>query len=105
MTTAPPPTAYEPPQEPAGGFSLGDFLSFTYLITPALVQGIYILGAILITIAGLFAMLSSGPNSGPLVGILIIVFGNLVWRVYMELMMLFFRINQGIQQIERNSRH
>jgi len=112
MTTAPPPQppASPPPAPPTmsqgerSGFSLGDFLSFRYMITPPLVQVIYVLVTVIITIAGLVTMLSDAPNAGPLPGLLIIVFGNLLWRVYMELVMLFFRINEGIQGIERNTR-
>lgn len=85
-------------------FSLGGFLSFRYMITPVLVQGIYVLVAVIITIVGLIAMVNAGPDGGILTGLLIIVLGNLVWRVYMEIVMLFFRINEGIQAVERNTR-
>lgn len=109
MTTAPPQQPAAPPPPPAvetegTGFSLGDFLSFRYMITPPLVQVIYVLVTVIITIAGLVTMVSDTPGSGPLPGLLIIIFGNLVWRVYMELVMLFFRINDGVQGIERNTR-
>ena len=111
MTTAPPPQqpAAPPPPAPAAeagrtGFSLGDFLSFRYMITPPLVQVIYVLVALIITVVGIFTMVSNAPGGGPLPGLAIIIFGNLLWRVYMELVMLFFRINEGIQGIERNTR-
>jgi hypothetical protein len=110
MTTAPPPQQpATPPPAPAGapersGFSLGDFLSFRYMITPPLVQVIYVLVAVIIVIAGLVTMVSNAPGAGALPGLAIIIFGNLIWRVYMELVMLFFRINDGIQGIERNTR-
>lgn len=111
MTTAPPPqppTAQAPPPPAAepdrAGFSLGDFLSFRYMITPPLVQVIYVLVAVIITIVGLLTLVSDAPGGGPLAGLLIIIFGNLIWRVYMELVMLFFRINDGIGGIERNTR-
>ena len=110
MTTAPPPQQpAAPPPPPAAepgrtGFDLGAFLSFRYMITPPLVQVIYVLVAVIITIAGVVTMVSNAPGGGPLPGLLIIIFGNLLWRVYMELVMLFFRINEGIQGIERNTR-
>jgi len=106
MATAQPPLeAPASAPAPSGGFSFGSFFSFRYMITPVLVQGIYIIGAVLITIFGLVAMFGSTPSSsGPLGGLLIIVFGNLLWRVYMEIVMLFFRINDGIQRVERNTR-
>jgi hypothetical protein len=109
VTTTPPPPAppatgippSAPPPRP--GFDLNAFLSFRYLITPPLVQGIYVLGAIGVTITALVTMFSGAQNS-VLGGLLIIVFGNLIWRVYMELVMLLFRINDGIQEIGRNTR-
>jgi hypothetical protein len=110
MTTAlPPDQPAAPPPPPAapserGGFNLGDFLSFRYMITPPLVQVIYVVVTLIITIVGLVTMVSDAPGGGPLPGLLIIVFGNLVWRVYMEIVMLFFRINDGVQAIERNTR-
>jgi hypothetical protein len=111
MTTAPPPQPppAQPPPPPAArteraGFTVGDFLSFRYLITPPLVQVIYVLGAIFVTIAGLLAMVGTTGRPEVLSGLLIIVFGNLIWRVYLELVMLLFRINDGIQGIERNTR-
>jgi len=108
MATADPPTGTyaQPPTGPSdGGFTMGNFLSFRYLITPVLVQGIYLIGAALITIGGVVAIVAPGPTSGgALGGLLILLLGNLLWRVYMELVMLFFRINEGVQRIERNTR-
>jgi len=103
--TAMPPSQYPeaaPVSEPSS-FTVSGFLNFRYLITPVLVQGIYLLIALLITIAGLVTMFSGVSGGGPLAGLLIIVIGNLVWRIYMEFVMLFFRINEGIQRIERNT--
>jgi hypothetical protein len=100
----PPPTTPPPPAPADEGFTLGNFLGFRYLITPALVQVIYVLVAVIIVIVGLLAIASDAPGQGPLTGLLIIVFGNLLWRVYMELVMIFFRINEGIQNIDRNTR-
>lgn len=110
MTTTPPPGEYtapaptSPPPATDRGFSISDFLSFRYMITPPLVQVIYVLVAVIIVVAGLVTMFSNAPGGGPLPGLAIIIFGNLIWRVYMELVMLFFRINEGIQRIDRNTR-
>jgi hypothetical protein len=106
MTTAPPPQqpATPPPAPERTGFTLGNFLSFRYMITPPLVQVIYVLVAVIIVLVGLVTMGSNMPGGGVLPGLAIILFGNLIWRVYMELVMLFFRINDGVQGIERNTR-
>jgi len=103
MTTAPPPAS---PADDVAGFNLGDFLSFRYLITPPLIQVIYLVGAVVITIIGLLLMLGARGDigAGLFGGLAFILLGNLAWRVYMELVMLLFRINSGIQQIDRNTR-
>ncbi len=102
---APQPTnAYgAPPPRTSGGFDWGDFVNFRYLITPGLVTVIYVLGALAITLAAI-ASLVSGGTGGVIAGILIFVFGNLYWRVILEFIIVLFRINEGIQAIERRGR-
>ena len=105
MTTMPPSQNAEPaPLAEPSGFTVSGFFNFRYMITPVLVLGIYILVAVTITIIGLVTMFGTSAGSGVVPGLLIILIGNLMWRIYMEFVMLFFRINEGIQRIERNTR-
>ena len=95
--TPPPP---EPSARPKQRFDFGDFIAFRYLITPSLVTVIYVIGAILITIAALGTMTQSGA-AGITGGLLLLVFGNLYWRVILEFIMVLFRMNDALQSIDR----
>ncbi len=96
------PTQGTPPVAPAPGFDFGDFLNFRYLITPGLITIIYVVGAVFITLAALASLAGGAP--GFVAGVLVFVFGNLYWRVVLEFVIVLFRINDGIQAIERRGR-
>jgi hypothetical protein len=103
-TPPPAPPAYAPPPpRPSNGFDWSDFINFRYLITPGFVTIIYVIGAIFITL-GALASLANGGAGGVLVGILVFIFGNLYWRVILEFIIVLFRINEGIQSIDRRGR-
>jgi hypothetical protein len=95
-----PPTATPPPTS-GEKFDINAFLSFRYLITPALVSVIYFVGAMLITLAAVGTL---AQRNGAVAGILIFIFGNLYWRVILEFIMVLFRMNDSLQSIERRGR-
>lgn len=102
------PVSWTPPITPPVGpptrrFDFNDFITFRYLITPGLVTVIYVVGALLITIASVVAMLSGG-SAGVVGGLLALVFGNLYWRVILEFIMVLFRMNDALQSIDRRGR-
>lgn len=109
MTTTPPPPGGAPPSpaaQPARtepGFSWNEFFGFRYMITPILIQAIYLIGAALILIAAIAALFTSGV-AGFFIGLIILVFGELAWRVYMELVILLFKMFGSLQEIERRGR-
>ena len=102
---SPPPTSSgwtAPPSRPrtAGqGFNLQDFLYFRYLITPPSMTVIYIFGAVAVTFGAIATM-----GSSVLFGLLILVFGNLYWRIILEFVMVLFRINDSLQSIDRRGK-
>lgn len=98
--TPPPP---QPSGRPTQAFNFGDFISFRYLITPTLVTVIYVIGAVVITLVALGAMTQSGAG-GVLGGLLLLIFGNLYWRVILEFIMVLFRMNDALQSIDRRGR-
>lgn len=85
------------------GWDWNEFFGFRFLITPVLIRWVYVIGAAIITVLAVAALFTTA--GGPVIAIFsalaILVFGNLVWRVYMELVMLLFRINDSLQEIER----
>jgi hypothetical protein len=102
-----PPVAWTPPTPPAPsqprGFDFTEFIRFRYLITPAFITVVYVIGAIVITIAALGAMASGGGN-GLIAGLFVLVFGNLYFRVILEFVMVLFRMNDSLQSIDRRGR-
>lgn len=86
----------------SGGFDLSAFLSFRYLITPTIITIVYIIGAVLITLASVAAM--AGGGGGLVSGLLILFFGNLYWRVILEFVVVLFRMNDSLGSIERRGR-
>ncbi|HXB06298.1 MAG TPA: DUF4282 domain-containing protein [Puia sp.] len=96
------------------GFNWKDFLSFKTMITLQIIQIVYVVVAILITLAGLAAMFGGnsggygaygGPASlltggGFFGGLIVLVVGNIGWRMWCELIVVFFRMNKTLNNIE-----
>ena len=78
------------------GFNLVDFLMFRYLITPPLITVIYVVAVILITLVALVQL-----SVNVLADLLGWVLAMLWVRVRFEVMIVLFRINDGIQTIAR----
>jgi uncharacterized membrane-anchored protein len=88
----------------------GGYFSFRTMITPIIVKLLYVIGMIAITIEGFVTMFSrrgtfyfgyyvSGGNFWR--GLLIIVVGNLIWRVVCEVIILLFSIHEILASIEK----
>ena len=90
--SAPPP----PVASPSKGFNIQDFAYFRYLITPAFMTVIYIIGAVLIT----FGALASIVGGQLLAGVLVFLFANLYWRIICEFIMVLFRMNDSLKSID-----
>jgi hypothetical protein len=94
-----PPVAWAPSGPTAGRFM--DFLNFRWLVTPAIIKVVYAVGAALISLAAILS--AFGPN-GFGTFLLILFVGNLMWRIYAELVMLFFGMHESLRSIERQGR-
>jgi Domain of unknown function (DUF4282) len=76
------------------GFNFGDFVTFRYMITPPLITVIYVLAVIAITLGALAAISTS------FIGALVFWILAMLWvRVVFEVMIVLFRINDGIQSL------
>ncbi len=97
-----PPVAWRPPADTRarGGFDVSDFLTFRYFITPAFITAIYIIGAALISLAALTAV-AVPASGGVLSALIVLVAGNLWWRIVLEFVMVLFRINDSLTSIDR----
>jgi hypothetical protein len=102
------------------GFNWRDFFSFRTMITLQIIQIVYIVIAILITLGslatmfggsrggdyggysgGLMSMLTGGGFIG---GLILLICGNIGWRMWCELIIVFFRINKTLNNIEINGK-
>ncbi len=91
------------------GFSWSDFFSFRFMITPVLIEVIYGIGIVVITlIAFAIAIGASSAGSsaagGVLGGLLFFAVAQLVFRVYMEVVIVLFRIHGSLESIDRRGR-
>lgn len=88
---------------------MSDFLSFRKMITPVVIQILFWLGVLICVAAGLllFAGSDSLPSSGfvspRLAGLLLIVVGPILVRIYCELLIVLFRIHESLRAIEHNT--
>lgn len=92
------------------GFNWADYFSFRKMITLKVIQVVYAIVAGLMTLVGIIALFSgSNGLSGRIPGgaftvFLFIIFGNLIWRIWCELTIVFFRINSTLNNIDANTK-
>ena len=76
---------------------MGEYLSFRKMITPVFIQVIFWIVAAVLVIAGL-AQIANDEAVG---GILLIVLGPLGARIYAEILIVIFRINDNVAGIRQ----
>jgi len=89
-----------------------EYFAFRELVTPQLIKVIYIVGACFITAAGLLSILSPGTlneyDAGPLLtrfsGILVLLVGNLVWRMMCKGAILLFSPHELLVSIDTQAK-
>ena len=76
-----------------------DFFAFRTMISGFVIQILFVLGliAIVATTIGAFA------NDEPLLGLLVLVFGTLYWRIICEFMIVVFRMQGSLKAIQANT--
>ena len=67
------------------------------MISGTLIKILYVLGMIGITIAGIMVFVQASN----LIGLAIIIFGNLLWRIFCEGLVLLFSIHDTLNAIEK----
>lgn len=82
---------------------MNDFITFRRMLTPILIQVIYWLATVAVVIGGLVA-LAVGDDAGErLLGVGMLILGPVVVRVYCEILMVVFRMNETLSEIRRNT--
>ncbi len=80
----------------------GDFLSFRKMITPIIIQILFWLGVIIAIIFGIVSIVYGVIRSDVttlLYGLLVLILGPVAVRIYCEILILFFRINETLTEI------
>ncbi len=83
---------------------MGDFLTFRRMITPIIIQIVFWIGIIGILVFGILAIVdgvSDESDVGEVIlgGILILIIGPLIWRVFCEILILTFRIIETLSDL------
>jgi len=89
-----------------------EYFAFRELVTPQLIKVVYIAGACFITAAGLLSILSPealneyevGPMLTRLGGIVVLLAGNLVWRMMCEGAILLFSLHELLVSIDTRTK-
>ncbi|MGD0517000.1 MAG: DUF4282 domain-containing protein [Thermoguttaceae bacterium] len=77
-----------------------DFLSFRKMITPIIIQVVFWIGVVVSVVSGLSIMFQGRAF---LIGLIYVVLGPLMVRIYCELIILLFRIYDVLNDIKNNT--
>lgn len=82
-----------------------DFLAFRRMITPLIIQIIFWIGIGICEIAGIAGIINGvlkryGGGRLVLYSILLLVLGPIVVRIYCEMLIIFFRMNETLTDIK-----
>ena len=80
---------------------LVDFFAFKLFITKPFIRIIYVVGVLGLIFSSFYAMFSI---SQVLWGIMLLVLGNIVWRIICEVEMVVFHIHDLVQSMENELR-
>jgi drug/metabolite transporter (DMT)-like permease len=91
-----------------------DFIRFDYFITKEVMSWIYVFGAFLITAIGIVIMIWGSVLSGDtykdsasafIAGVLILIVGNLFWRIACEFVTVIFSIYDKLSKMVSEPEH
>ena len=78
---------------------MNDFLMFRKMVTPILIQIVFWVVVVAAIATGLKYLLADQNPAG----LAIIILGPLVARVYAEMLILIFKINEAVTEIKNNT--
>jgi hypothetical protein len=84
-------------------WTMNEYLTFKKMITPIVIQVVFWLGMIAVIVGGIGAMFATQYGGGFFKGLMILVFGTLLWRIYCELVIVFFQMNDSMTEIRKNT--
>jgi len=83
---------------------MGDFMSFRKMVTPVIIEILFWIGALICILAGLIMVFYAGLHMGfkdyIWKGLVVLFLGPLAVRVYCEILIVFFRINETLTELK-----
>ena len=83
---------------------MNDFITFRRMITPIIIQAIFWTVVAVSIIVGLGLLFATDEAITRVMGLLVIVLGPLVARIYAEILLVVFRINETLTDISNDLR-
>jgi hypothetical protein len=80
---------------------MGDFLNFNKMITPTIIKFIFWVGSGFSVLAGLILLFQGGMES--FFGLVVMVVGPFMTRIYCELLIVLFKMHEALQTIASKS--
>ena len=108
MEEAPPRSnPVRPVHKHADGFegTLMDYLTFRRMITPIIIQIIFWIGAVLSSLSGIGLMIAGlkmKEVGDMFLGFFVMILGAVLVRIYCELLIIFFRMNETLTEIRND---
>jgi len=78
---------------------MGEYLSFQKMITPTLIQVIFWFAVFFIVIGALSTIFAGSGNGHVWVGLGTLLFGPVLARIYCEILIVLFRINDNVREL------
>lgn len=87
------------------GFDIREFLQFNKMITPSIIKFVFWIGAGLAILFGIIQIIAgaASPYGGGfqvISGLFTVVLGPFVIRIYCELLIVFFKVLETLQEIK-----
>ncbi|MFO8055684.1 MAG: DUF4282 domain-containing protein [bacterium] len=82
---------------------MGDFLTFRRFMTPVIIQVLFWVGVVGCIVGGVIYMVTEPGALSVAGGIGLIILGPIGVRIYCELMIIIFRINDNLVDIRNNT--
>ena len=82
---------------------MGSFFSFDRMITPTIIKIVFWIGLVLSILVGLILLIAGGSSGARLVGLIYLLIGPLLWRIYCEILIVIFKMHESLVAIERNT--
>ena len=80
---------------------MGDFLKFETMMTPFVIQVIFWIAVVILVILGILQIIQG--DSAIWTGLATIIVGPILARIYCEIIIIFFRINDHLRAIQHNT--